>query len=113
MDRLKEAMLLLIGNDSPLPPEWFDHSLKGKWDEHRESHIGVDFLLIYKIADIGKSGMVVFVRAGITPNCSATEFKAPSEPRRWKQPNRQPRNNDLNHRQSSVVERASLARRHT
>jgi len=29
MVRLKEVMLLLITNDTPLGPEWLDHSLKG------------------------------------------------------------------------------------
>lgn len=113
MNRLKEAISLMISNDAPLPPELLDHSLKGKWGDHRECHIGGDFLLVYKIADIGKSGMVVFVRAGTHTELSATEFKAPSEPRWWKQSNRQSRNNDLNHRQSSVVIRTSLARRCT
>jgi mRNA interferase YafQ len=27
MNRLKEAMLLLIANDGPLGPEWLDHPL--------------------------------------------------------------------------------------
>ena len=49
--RLKEAMLLLllIGNDAPLGPEWLDHPLKGDWADHRECHIGGDFLLIYRL----------------------------------------------------------------
>ena len=29
MNVLKEAMMLLIANDSPLPPEWKDHQLNG------------------------------------------------------------------------------------
>ena len=60
LQRLKEAMLLLIANDGPLGPEWLDHALKGDWADHRECHIGGDFLLIYR-AD---AGSVVFVRAG-------------------------------------------------
>ena len=64
MNRLKEAMLLLIGNDAPLGPEWRDHALGGDWDGHRECHVGGDFLLAYKIDDNGRTGMVVFVRAG-------------------------------------------------
>ena len=43
MNRLKEAMLLLIANDGPLGPEWLDHPLGGDWDGHRECHIGGDF----------------------------------------------------------------------
>ena len=31
MNRLKEAMLLLIENTVPLPPEWLDHALAGNW----------------------------------------------------------------------------------
>lgn len=64
MHRLKEAMLLLIANDGPLGPEWLDHPLKGEWEGHRECHIGGDFLLAYKIDDSGKTGTIVFVRAG-------------------------------------------------
>ena len=60
MKRLKETMLLLIANDAPLGPEWLDHPLKGDWVDHRECHVGGDFLLIYQI----ESGMINFVRAG-------------------------------------------------
>jgi len=48
MFRLKEVMLILIANDGPLGPEWQDHSLRGDWINHRECHIGGDFLLIYR-----------------------------------------------------------------
>jgi mRNA interferase YafQ len=64
MNRLKEAMLLLVANEDPLGPEWLDHPLKGDWDGHRECHSGGDFLLVYKIDDSGDNGLVVFVRAG-------------------------------------------------
>lgn len=64
MHRLKQAMLLLIANDAPLPAEWLDHSLKGNWAGHRECHIGGDFLLAYKLDDTAKPGLVIFVRAG-------------------------------------------------
>lgn len=60
MRQLKEAMLLLIANDGPLGPEWLDHPLKGDWADHRECHIGGDFLLIYQI----RSDLLNFVRAG-------------------------------------------------
>ena len=59
LKRLKEAMLLLIGNDAPLGPEWLDHPLKGDWADHRECHIG-DFLLIYRL----DGNAIIFVRAG-------------------------------------------------
>jgi mRNA interferase YafQ len=58
--RLKEAMLLLIANDPPLGPEWLDHPLKGDWADHRECHMGGDFLLIYRI----EGHVINFVRAG-------------------------------------------------
>ena len=64
MNRLKEAMTLLTANNCPLPPEWLDHPLTGEWVNHRECHIGGDFLLIYRLDDAGKYGMVVFVRSG-------------------------------------------------
>ncbi len=60
MVRLKEAMLLLIANDAPLAPEWLDHSLKGEWADHRECHIGGDFLLIYQV----DANWINFVRSG-------------------------------------------------
>jgi mRNA interferase YafQ len=60
MQQLKTAMLHLIANDIPLGPEWLDHPLKGDWSDHRECHIGGDFLLIYQI----DGNQIVFVRAG-------------------------------------------------
>jgi mRNA interferase YafQ len=64
MASLKEVMLLLIAGVDPLPAEWLDHALKGEWSDHRECHVGGDFLLIYRIADAGKSQSITFVRAG-------------------------------------------------
>ena len=60
MVRLKEAMMLLIANNAPLGPEWLDHPLKGDWADHRECHIGGDFLLICQI----KANTINFVRSG-------------------------------------------------
>ena len=60
MHQLKEAMLLIIANDGPLGAEWLDHMLQGEWADHRECHIGGDFLLIYRTDE----SSVVFVRAG-------------------------------------------------
>jgi mRNA interferase YafQ len=45
MNQLKEAMMLLIANEAPLGTEWLDHPWNGRWDGHRECHIGGDFLL--------------------------------------------------------------------
>lgn len=64
LTHLKEAMLLLIANDAPLPAEWEDHPLKGNWDGHRECHIGGDYLLIYRIDEQDKKSQIVFVRTG-------------------------------------------------
>jgi len=63
MVRLKEAMLLLIANNAPLPPEWMDHALKGSWADHRECHMGGDFLLIYQV----EGNWLNFVRSGTHP----------------------------------------------
>lgn len=60
MRRLKQAMLLLIANSGPMPPEWRDHALKGEWSGSRECHIRGDFLLIYQASDTA----IVFVRTG-------------------------------------------------
>jgi len=60
MRQLKEAMMLLIANDAPLGPEWFDHPLKGEWADYRECHIGGDFLLIYQLS----GNLINFVRTG-------------------------------------------------
>ena len=63
--RLKKVMLLLATNDGPLGAEWRDHALKGNWSNHRECHVGGDFLPIYRLDESdGPSGMVVFVRMG-------------------------------------------------
>ena len=62
MKRLKSAMLLLIERNAGLGPEWLDHALKGEWADHRECHIGGDFLLIYQFEASGER--IVFVRAG-------------------------------------------------
>ncbi len=43
-----------------LGPEWLDHPLRGDWADHRECHIGGDFLLIYKL----DGASIIFVRAG-------------------------------------------------
>ena len=64
MNGLKEVILLLVANEGPLPAEWGDHPLTGDWLGHRECHVGGDFLLVYRMEDSGKTGLVVFVRTG-------------------------------------------------
>ena len=58
-------MLDLIANDAPLGPEPRDHALKGAWANHRECHVGGNFLLVYQVDDAPKpDGSINFVRAG-------------------------------------------------
>lgn len=53
-------MILLISNATTLGPEWLDHPLQGEWRDHRECHVGGDFLLIYQL----DGNAITFVRAG-------------------------------------------------
>ncbi len=62
MVKLKEIMLLLIANEAPLPAQFRDHELTGEWHDHRECHVGGDFLLIYKLDE--KQNLLIFTRAG-------------------------------------------------
>ncbi|SCX19323.1 type II toxin-antitoxin system YafQ family toxin [Agrobacterium rosae] len=62
MVKLKEIMLLLIANDALLPAQLRDHELTGEWRDHRECHIGGDFLLIYHIEE--QANLIIFTRAG-------------------------------------------------
>lgn len=64
MNRLKSVTIQLIADDEPLPPERRDHELAGSWSDHRECHIGGDFLLIYRVSGNSPKRGVVFVRAG-------------------------------------------------
>lgn len=62
MGALKAVMLLLVANDAPLPSNFRDHELKGEWSDHRECHVGGDFLLIYTVDE--RKNLIVFVAAG-------------------------------------------------
>lgn len=64
MNRFKEAVALLIANDGPLQAQWLDHALSGDWKDHRACHVGGDFLLIYRRAEVSKHEIEVFVRSG-------------------------------------------------
>ena len=64
MNTLKEAMLMLIANDAPLPPEWKEHNLKGEFKKYRECHVKGDLLLVYEISEISKGEFIAFIRAG-------------------------------------------------
>jgi mRNA interferase YafQ len=50
LDRLK-YVLETLAVPQPLPSEFKDHKLKGKWQDFRECHIQPDWLLIYSITD--------------------------------------------------------------
>ncbi|WP_277820348.1 type II toxin-antitoxin system mRNA interferase toxin, RelE/StbE family [Cupriavidus basilensis] len=41
---------------APFGPEWLDHALMGGWADHRECHVGGDFLLIYWLDSAGTGG---------------------------------------------------------
>lgn len=61
MQALKDTMALIVANDGDLPAGDRDHMLTGDWADHRECHVGGDFLLIYLLPS---KDSVVFVRAG-------------------------------------------------
>ncbi len=64
LNRLKEAMLLLISGSEPLPQRYRDHALEGNWSGYRECHVGGDFLLIYRVDDTRVPGYIIFQAAG-------------------------------------------------
>ena len=61
MYRLKTVMVALVSGDE-LPAERLDHALSGDWKDHRECHVGGDFLLVYQLRNADKD--IIFVRAG-------------------------------------------------
>jgi mRNA interferase YafQ len=48
MEKLKAILLLLI-EEKPVPPNYSDHPLKGQWAGFRDLHIEPDWLLLYRI----------------------------------------------------------------
>jgi mRNA interferase YafQ len=46
--KLRE-LILLLGEEKPLPPHYKDHPLSGDWKHYRDSHIEPDWLLLYKV----------------------------------------------------------------
>lgn len=48
LDKLK-IVLHYLKCGEPLPAQYHDHALQGKWKGCRECHIAPDWLLIYKI----------------------------------------------------------------
>ena len=48
MSKLR-AVILLLAEGRPLPPNYKDHPLSGEWEHYRDCHLEPDWLLIYKI----------------------------------------------------------------
>lgn len=46
--KLWELILLLV-EEKQLPPRYKDHPLGGEWQQHRDSHVEPDWLVLYKI----------------------------------------------------------------
>ena len=40
-----------LANDEPLSVRYFDHALKGNWEDHRDCHLKPDLILIYRKPD--------------------------------------------------------------
>ena len=64
MHRIKEGMSILAINEGPMPPEWNDHELTGKFEGYRECHVKGDLLLVYKIIEGSKFETLMVARAG-------------------------------------------------
>ena len=56
------AVLAMIINEQPLPPERKNHPLHGEWEGSLECHIQGDWVLIYEIDHAAKE--VTFHRTG-------------------------------------------------
>ena len=48
MSKLRDLIVLLL-EGGPLPPQYKDHPLQGRWRQYRDCHIEPNWLLIYKI----------------------------------------------------------------
>lgn len=49
-DDFKTALSFLL-SDADLPPKYFDHTMIGNWNDHRNCHIKPDLVLIYRLPD--------------------------------------------------------------
>ena len=63
MHRIKEAISILAINEGPMPPEWRDHELTGKFEGFRECHVKGDLLLVYQIIEGSKFETLMIMRA--------------------------------------------------
>lgn len=60
--RLLEPVIELLAAQKPLPPEYKDHPLQGKFIGSRECHITPDWLLIYEVD--GENLILYLMRTG-------------------------------------------------
>ena len=51
LDALLPAIVNLLVDDLPLPVAARDHQLSGEWMDHRDCHLRLDLLLIYRKPD--------------------------------------------------------------
>ena len=56
MQELKDVIQFLVENRGPLPPEFFDHPLKGAWMDHRDCHIRGDWVPVSALFENLESG---------------------------------------------------------
>lgn len=43
-----DAIVQLLRADAPIPREYYDHPLRGRWNGYRECHLRGDLVLIYR-----------------------------------------------------------------
>jgi len=65
LDAALEPVLQALAHDQVLEPRYCDHSLTGKWKNHRDCHIKPDLILIYRLSD---SGILYLIRLGSHSN---------------------------------------------
>ena len=54
LDKLGEVIRMII-NEQPLPPQYENHPLQGKWKDAYDCHIQGDWVLVYKIDDVART----------------------------------------------------------
>jgi mRNA interferase YafQ len=53
LDALLLETVTMLAGEKPLPHRYFDHSLSGEWNDHRDCHIRPDLILIYRFVRLG------------------------------------------------------------
>jgi mRNA interferase YafQ len=51
LDAILMEPVNMLAADQLLPRRYFDHSLSGEWNDHRDCHIRPDLVLIYRKPD--------------------------------------------------------------